>query len=177
MKLSLLLPVFFSLLAAAQGDVLNSEVRFEVGNMLVNTVNGSFGEVSGEAIFSADDLENSRFDLSVKTSTIDTGNEKRDEHLQTQDFFDVANHPNITIRSEEISSSGDSTYKLNGKITMKGITESFETEFSVDEIGEESITLESHFTLSRETFRLGDDYGGFMIDDEIQVHVSLIISR
>lgn len=176
MRKALLFLLFLPIIGYAQSDILDSEVSFEVDNLWVNTVEGSFGEVRGKAVFSKSNPEQSIFDLSVEASTVDTGNEKRDEHLRTEDFFDVENHPAITISSTNISEIDDSTYRLEGSITIKGISKSFETDFRVVETKGDQVTLSSDFNIAREDFDLGESYGGFVIADEIDVSVVLVIS-
>lgn len=143
--------------------------------MLVNTVKGTFGKASGTAIFAKRSPEDAAFDLSVKTASIDTDNEKRDEHLKSEDFFDVEKHPEIRIKSDKVYRLDDTTFQLQGTLAMIGVEKPLEVEFSISEETVHSITLFAEFTISREDFGLGSDYGGFMVSDEIEVFVRVVV--
>jgi polyisoprenoid-binding protein YceI len=171
----LIILFFLPLSCLAQTELLRSEVRFEVGNLWLNTVKGTFSEAKGKVWFSPERLDSSFFDLYIDAKTVDTGNDKRDEHLLTEDFFHVEEHPEIAIRSEEIKRLDEGNFLLKGILTIKGISQPFDCAFSVEENREGLKVLQSQFTVERENFALGESYGGFVIADEIDVWVEMVL--
>ena len=172
--------VFFFILpfcTKAQNEIHSSEVKFEVGNLWVNTVEGSFDGVKGEVKFLPRRPEESYFEVYLEAATIETGNDKRDEHLLTEDFFHVEEHPRISIDSEKIYRLDENEYRLEGTLTIKGISEPFETIFLLSDETATSFTLASEFLVDREKFKLGDSYGGFVIADEIEVRVVMSLTK
>ncbi|MDD5212747.1 MAG: YceI family protein, partial [Sulfuricurvum sp.] len=98
-------------------DVTHSSVDFKVKHMMISTVSGNFSSFSGSY-----DLEKGKLKSlsgTVKTTTINTGIQKRDDHLRSADFFDVATYPEMTF--EMTSQKGK---KVTGNLTMHGITKS-----------------------------------------------------
>src|SRR5919112_5349721 len=79
-------------------DPVHSDVSFTVRHMMVSKVRGRFATFSGE-IVTAEDFTGSTVTATIDASSIDTGNEQRDAHIRSADFFDVANHPTWTFRS------------------------------------------------------------------------------
>ena len=89
-------------------DASHSHVSFSVRHMMISNVRGEFGKASGEATYDAQHPEQSRVNVSVDVASINTREEKRDAHLRSADFFDVANHRGTTrevkLAVEEITS-------------------------------------------------------------------------
>lgn len=98
-----------------------SKVEFEVSNMGVRTVEGTFTGMEGTVVFNESDLKNSNFYVCVSAGSINTESEKRDEHLKNEDFFEVVKFPNICFESSAITETDDG-YLAKGKLTMHGIT-------------------------------------------------------
>ena len=111
--------------AAAQTwkiDTAHSTARFTVRHMMVSNVHGSFGKVEGTVVFDGSNVAGIKADATVDTTTITTNNEKRDAHLESPDFFDVASHPTITFKSRRAEAAGKGRFKLIGDLTMRGTT-------------------------------------------------------
>jgi polyisoprenoid-binding protein YceI len=174
MRKLLFLLLWLPIYGQGQDQLVESEVTFKVGNMLVNTVRGAFAPAEGTVFFDPSNLEESSFDVYIRAETIDTGNAKRDKELRGEEFFDVENTPEIRIESSEISQKNEGVFQLKGSLTMRGIERPFEADFQLTENGQQ-MELRSEFTVNREEFNLGTDYGGFMIDEEIEVTVVLVV--
>lgn len=104
-------------------DSSHSNVTFSVTHMMISTVRGEFGPLSGTIEYDGKDIASLKVDASVDAATIDTSNERRDGHLKSDDFFDVANHPKITFKSKKATAgTTPGTFKLTGDLTMRGVT-------------------------------------------------------
>lgn len=103
-------------------DPSHSQAGFAVKHMMVTTVRGQFGKLSGTVNLDDKDLTKSSVDVVIDASTIDTHEPKRDAHLKSPDFFDVAKHPNITFKSTKVDKAGKGKFKVTGDLTMRGVT-------------------------------------------------------
>jgi len=88
---------------------------------MVSTVRGQFKAVRGTALLDERDLTRSQINVEIDSASIDTREEKRDAHLRSADFFDVAKYPKLSFRSTRIERAGDG-FKLTGELTMHGVT-------------------------------------------------------
>ena len=114
-------------------DPVHSEVSFVVRHMMVSKVRGRFEKVSGE-IVTGDSTEDSRVAATIDVSSISTGNEQRDGHIRSADFFEVESYPEWTFTSTAVVAKGDG-YVLAGDLTIKGITKPVELDLEVNGFG------------------------------------------
>lgn len=98
-------------------DPAHTSLYFKVEHLGISDVYGRFNELDGEFTLG----NRSRFGVTIKTASIDTGIPQRDAHLRTADFFDAEEHPDITYRTTGVDVDGGS-YTLNGEFTMHGQT-------------------------------------------------------
>jgi polyisoprenoid-binding protein YceI len=105
-------------------DPSHTTAHFGVRHLMISTVRGHFEKVSGTVTLDEADPTKSQIDVSIDAASIATRDEKRDGHLRSADFFDVANHPTITFRSTKIVSGGKDEYKVTGDLTIRGTTKS-----------------------------------------------------
>ena len=110
-------------------DPSHSGLNFSVKHLMVSKVRGRFRDFSGTITIAADPLQSSVV-ASAKVDSIDTGDENRDGHLKTGDFFDSTSHPTIDFRSTKVEAAG-SDYRLLADLTIKGVTRgvAFDLEF------------------------------------------------
>ena len=101
-------------------DPVHSEVGFTVRHMMVSKVRGRFRTFSGQIVTGASPLDSS-VSAEIDLTSIDTGNEQRDGHIKSADFFEVETYPTMTYRSTGVRADGD-VYILDGKLTLKGVT-------------------------------------------------------
>jgi len=101
-------------------DPVHSEVGFTVRHMMVSKVRGKFRTFSGQLVTGDDPLGSSVI-AEIDLSSIDTGNEQRDAHIRSADFFEVETYPTMTYRSTGVRRHGDG-HVLDGELTLKGVT-------------------------------------------------------
>jgi polyisoprenoid-binding protein YceI len=101
-------------------DSAHSSVGFSVRHMMVSKVRGRFTDFTADIVTAENPLD-STVNATVQMASIDTGDSNRDEHLRTNDFFDIEHHPTMTFRSTKLEGAG-SDYKLHGDLTVRGVT-------------------------------------------------------
>jgi polyisoprenoid-binding protein YceI len=159
-------------------DPTHSNVGFEVRHMGIATVRGSFHGFEGKVDASGDAA---LLEGSVDVDTVDTNEENRDGHLKAPDFFDVAQYPQITFRSQTTEVSGGQI-RLTGEITIKGVTKPLELTGAVAEGGEDPwgnqrIGLELEGTIDRREFDLKWNQtlpnGNLLVSNEVKLLISV----
>ena len=131
---ALLLAALPTLAAAAtwQIDPAHANVEFKVRHLMVAWVKGAFPEVAGSVEFDEAAPNEAKVNVTIGTASIDTNNTKRDEHLRSPDFFDVANFPQMTFVSKRVTASGGTVSQVVGDLTIRGVTR--EVTLSIDEL-------------------------------------------
>jgi polyisoprenoid-binding protein YceI len=99
-------------------DPAHSSASFAVKHLMVSTVRGTFGKVSGKVNYDPKDATKSTAIIEIDPASIDTRNEKRDGHLKSADFFDVQKCPEMTFKSTKVEKAADKHYKVIGDLTM-----------------------------------------------------------
>ncbi len=126
----LLLTVSFTLAQSNWAiDKSHSKIGFSVTHLVITDVEGKFNEFDGAIASPTDDFENSSIEFSANVASIDTDNEKRDGHLQSDDFFNAEKFPKLTFKSKSLKKVEGKNYKLVGDFTIRDITK--EVEFDV----------------------------------------------
>ncbi len=101
-------------------DQAHSTALFSVTHMMISEVDGWFSDFSGKLTQQGPSLEQSAIEVTIKTTSVNTTNEKRDNHLRSADFFDCEHYPTATFASTAIKKTGDNTYDVEGTLTMRG---------------------------------------------------------
>jgi len=107
-------------------DGSHSDVSFNVSHLVVSEVTGKFKKFEGEVKAKSDDFTDAEITFTIDAASINTEDEKRDGHLRSADFFDVANYPTITFKSKSFKKVVGNNYKLVGDLTMHGVTKPVE---------------------------------------------------
>jgi len=104
-------------------DKAHSKVIFNITHLMISEVTGNFGDFDIQA--TADDtFANPNFTVEIKTASVDTDNERRDNHLRSDDFFGTEEFPSMTFKTTSVEKTGEKTFKLIGELTIRGITNS-----------------------------------------------------
>ena len=161
-------------------DTVHSEVGFSVRHMMVSKVRGKFTKFSGE-IVTADDVFSSTVTAEIDLSSIDTGNEQRDGHIRSADFFDVENHPLMTYRSTGLRAAGDH-YILDGDLTLRGVTRSVPLTLELNGFGPDAYGgTRAGFTATGEITRqdfgvnwnAAIEAGGVVLSDKVSINLEI----
>ena len=116
-------------------DSDHSNIGFKVRHLMVSNVKGTFDKNSGVVTIDDKDITKSKVSVSIDTASVNTNVAKRDEHLRSPDFFDVAKYPTMTFVSKKVAKAGKGL-KVTGDLTLHGITK--EVVLKVDAISKES---------------------------------------
>jgi len=103
-------------------DPDHSNVGFKVRHLMVSNVKGNFDKHTGVVEINDKDITKSKVEVSIDTNSINTNVQKRDEHLRSADFFDVAKYPAMTFVSNKVAKAGKDKLKVTGDLTLHGIT-------------------------------------------------------
>jgi polyisoprenoid-binding protein YceI len=178
----LILTVFFSSFALAAHaadtykiDPIHSSVVFSTKHVGVTDFYGDFKDISGTVTFDAADPAKSSVEVTVPVESVDTRNEKRDQHLKSPDFFNAKQFPTLSFKSTKVEASGN-TYKVTGDFTLHGVTKPLTVEFKKGGEGkgmqgETRGGGEARFTIKRSDF--GMSFMPAAIGDEVAIILSL----
>jgi len=168
-------------------DPAHSDVKFTVTHLVISEVEGEFtsyeGQITGNK--SDQDFSGAKVSFSVDVNSVDTDIEKRDEHLRSAEFFDVANHPKMTFESTSFKKKGKG-YELKGKLTMRGVTQdvSFDVKHGgtvKDPYGNTKAGFKATTTISRKSFGLTwsamTEAGGAVVGDEVEITLNLQFAK
>lgn len=164
-------------------DTAHSEIQFKVKHMMVSTVTGSFKEFEGGVTQVEDTLHNAKVNFIAKAASITTNNEQRDGHLQSADFFETENNPNVTFDGTLIKVTGaaEESYKLQGNLTMRGVTKNveFDAEYfgqAKDPYGNTKAGFEVTGEVNRKDFGLNWntalEAGGVLVSEKVKIHIN-----
>ncbi len=105
-----------------QIDPAHTNVEFTVRHMMISNVKGQFQKTAGTITANGSDAASAQIDATIDASSVDTRVEKRDMHLKSPDFLDVAKYPTITFKSTKVEAAGPNKWKVTGDLTLHGVT-------------------------------------------------------
>lgn len=107
-------------------DKSHSKIGFGVTHLIISEVEGNFKEFDGSVTTKGEDFEGADVEFTALTSSINTDNDQRDNHLRSDDFFNAAKFPEMIFKSTSFKKVGDNKYKLIGNLTIRDITKEVE---------------------------------------------------
>ncbi|MEO5563713.1 MAG: YceI family protein [Chitinophagaceae bacterium] len=167
-------------------DTAHSEIGFKVKHLVISTVSGKFAAFEGNVIAEKEDFTDAKISFAADINSIHTGNDQRDGHLKSADFFDAANHPKLTFTSTSVEKKGDSDYTITGDLTIRGTKKSIKlnAEFGgtqKDFQGNTVAGFEIIGKLNRKDFGLiwngVTEAGGIVVSDEVRLIVNAEIVK
>ena len=167
-------------------DPMHSEVQFKIKHLMVSTVTGSFSQYEGTLEMAGDDFADAKISFSADVNSISTGNEQRDGHLKSAEFFDAEQFPKLTFTSTNMRKTGDDTYELTGDLTMHGVTKpvTLKAEYGgqmQDFYGQTKAGFELSGVLKRKEFGLTWDgvteAGGVVVSDDVRLVMNIQVTK
>lgn len=176
----LALPVF----AAAQStwtlDQVHSNVGFEVRHLLTQ-VRGDFRDYEGTIFYDAENPENSSVEVTVQAASINTNNEKRDDHLRSEDFFAVDEHPTLSFKSTSVEDAGGDKLNVTGDFTIRGVTKRITIPVEVLGVMGDKAGFATEFVIDRQEYGVNWnralDQGGAILGDNVTVDLDFEVDR
>ena len=167
-------------------DKSHSSVRFSVTHMVVSEVDGSFKDFSAEIKSDKPDFSDLATTFTIQVSSVSTDDEKRDGHLKSPDFFDVAKFATITFKSASIKKISDKSYELTGDLTMHGVTKKVTWQVKYngtvkDPYGNNRAGFKATTTINRKDYGVSWnktlDAGGLAVSDEVAMTVNVELTK
>jgi len=164
-----------------QFDKSHTNVGFQVRHIFT-MVSGRFTDYAGAIQVDRARPESSTVEFTIQATSIDTSEPRRDQHLRSADFFDVANHPTISFKSTSVKANGKDGFLVTGDLAMRGVTKSVTLPVSLlgegkDPFGNEKMGLETAVTLNRKDFGLvwnkALETGGMLVGEEVKVQIAI----
>jgi polyisoprenoid-binding protein YceI len=161
-------------------DQTHSNFAFMVNHLGYSNMIGRFTQFSGEFTFDEKDLAANQVKISIDTKSIDTNHQRRDDHLRSPDFFNVAEFPAMTFQSTKVEKTGEKTGKLTGNLTLLGVTKAVTFDVTFNKMAPHPLpqykqVLTAGFsgrgTIKRTDF--GMKYAAPALGDEIQILVEI----
>lgn len=168
-------PAVRSYTGAFEVDGVHSSNVFRIKHMDVSNFYGRFNQIEGT--FTLDDVDPTRaaFDIKLKTASIDTGNEARDKHLKSSDYFDAEKYPEITFKSRSVKKTDAGALEVAGDLTLRGVTKPLTATVELTGVGKGFrggviCGWETTFTVKRSDFGVGKPEG---LGDEVRITISV----
>jgi polyisoprenoid-binding protein YceI len=167
-----------------QIDPAHSAAQFSVRHMMVSTVRGTLGPVSGIITYDGSTVESVKADVTIDVKGLNTGNSGRDNDLRSANFFDVANFPTATFKSKRAEAAGAGKVRLIGDLTIHGVTKEAVFDAEVSPVVKQQNGMSTGATattrLNRKDFGLNWNRmieAGPVVSDEVQVTVDLEVRK
>lgn len=185
---ALAMGLLLNLTAAAQSstwtiDPAHSGVEFQIRHLGVSNVRGSFSGTTGTVVWDDKNVSNSHVEAVIDAKTVNTGQEKRDAHLKSPEFFDVEKYPTLLFKSTEVKRPADGKLQIVGNLTLGGQTRPVTLDVDGPAAPQKGMggKMVSGFsatgTIKRTDFNFGQKYTAPMIGDEVKFTIDLEVSK
>jgi polyisoprenoid-binding protein YceI len=164
-------------------DPAHSAAEFKIKHMMISNVKGKFTGLSGKLLLNSADISKSSVEASIPVTTLNTGDEQRDGHLKSADFFEAEKFPNMTFVSTKVQPTGEGEGKVTGDLTLHGVTKqvTFEVEGpsqpGKDPWGNTRIGLSATAKINRKDFGLAWntalETGGVLVGEDVTISLDV----
>jgi polyisoprenoid-binding protein YceI len=163
-------------------DNAHSSISFSVSHMVISKTKGAFEDYAASFTYEPGDVDAWGADVTIQAASIDTNDDKRDEHLRSADFFDVAKFPTITFVSTEVKSTGKDSAQLTGDLTMHGVSKSVTLDVKIhgvvtDPWGNQRAGFSATGKIDRKdwglTWNKALDSGGVVVGDDVTIEIEI----
>lgn len=156
-----------------KADPAHSRLGFAITHLGISEISGAFAKFDVNITSEKPDFSDAVFEMKADVASINTAVDKRDDHLRSPDFFEVAVHPQMSFRSTSIRSAGKDRYTLSGDLTIRGVTKSVTAELwyrgTTTNQGKVTAGFQLTAKLKRSDFGVGPKFPPPMIADELVV--------
>lgn len=162
-------------------DKAHTQIIFTVSHLVISHVSGGFRDFNGTINYEPGDVTKSTVDVHIMSASVNTGDDKRDGHLKSPDFFDVQKFPELTFKSAKIEKKGDG-FVAYGPLTIHGVTKDVELPFTIagtikDGMGKTHLVAQSSITINRKDYGLtwnrAVEGGGVLVGEEVKIDLSV----
>jgi len=163
-------------------DPAHSRFGFVARHAMVTKVRGAFNDVEGTATIDGANPANSGASITIRTASVDTRNEQRDQHLRTNDFLDVETYPTITFTSTGVQHAGGNDFSVTGDLTIRGVTKpvTVPLEFqgaATDPFGNARIGFEGSLVINRKdwgvNWNAALEAGGVLVSEKVTLEFEI----
>ncbi|MEV6283429.1 YceI family protein [Kribbella sp. NPDC051770] len=163
-------------------DTAHSRTGFVARHAMVTKVRGSFNEWEGSAHIDGENPANSSVKVTIQAKSIDTRNSQRDEHLRSNDFFEMDEHPEITFVSTSVEQKSDDVFAVTGDLTIKAITKPVTIDFeytgtATDPFGNVRVGFDGAVTINRKdwnvTWNAALEGGGVLVSEKVTLEIEV----
>ena len=163
-------------------DPAHSGIHFTVRHMVVSKVRGRFSRFQGDVQFDPARPGAAKVEVTVDASSIDTNEPKRDDHLRSPDFFDVAKYPALTFLSTRVEPKGEGRLAITGNLSLHGVTREVVLDTEVlgvgkDPFGAQRAGFTARTFIDRKEYGLGWNQlleaGGVLVGDKIEIELDI----
>ncbi|MEX2627882.1 MAG: YceI family protein [Ilumatobacteraceae bacterium] len=178
-------PVLHELTGSYTIDPSHSRLGFVARHAMVTKVRGGFNDFTGTFTI-ADDVAGSNASLTIQAASVDTRNSDRDEHLRSNDFFAMEEHPEIRFASSDIVKVDDANYRVTGDLTLRGVTKpvTIDLEYAgsaTDPWGNTRVGFEGSTQVNRKDWGLvwnaALDGGGILVSEKVTLEFEISATK
>lgn len=159
-------------------DTNHASAEFAARHMMVTTVRGQFRKITGTIEYDQQNPENAYVEAVIDAAAFDTGVTDRDNHLRSADFLDVENHPQLVFKSTKVEPTSESTAKITGDLTIRGVTRPVVIEAELigvvdSPFGDTRVGFTGSTKINREdwglTWNMALEAGGVLVGKEVKI--------
>jgi polyisoprenoid-binding protein YceI len=180
--LALAAPLALAQTSTWVNDPNHSEVDFTITHLAISNVHGRFGHVAATLNYNEADIAKSTVTATIDLVSLSTGEDARNNHLKSPDFFDVATYPSATFTSTSVAKSGD-TLTINGNLTVHGVTKPVVLTAEGPRGPAPGMDKKQHAgfsastTIKRSDFGIGPKFPATMVGDDVKLNIELDVAK
>jgi polyisoprenoid-binding protein YceI len=163
-------------------DPAHSEVDFSISHLAISNVHGRFGHVNATIAYNEADASKSTVKATIDVTGVDTGEEARNNHLKSPDFFNVATNPTATFTSTSVAKSSDGL-TVNGTLTLNGVTKPVVLAVEGPRGPAAGMDHKQHAgfsastTIKRSDFNFGSKFPAAIVGDDVKINIELDVAK
>lgn len=166
-------------------DTAHSTINFKAKHLMITTVTGTFKSYTAEIETIGNNFSTANVKFSADVASVSTGNEQRDEHLRSDDFFNAEKYPNLTFHTTDVTRKSDRSFILHGKMTIRDVTMDIDLEVDFNGVvkdpwGVTKAGVSFRTKINRKDFGLKfhvlNEAGDLLVSDDIRIEADIQMS-